>query len=116
MGGEKRARLDFVVQKFRHAPGDREPVEGRGAAADFVEDDEAALGGVVHDIGGLVHLDHEGRLAAREVVVRADPREDAIDETDLGARRRDEASDLRHAGRSARPAGCRSICPPCSGR
>ena len=66
----------------------REAVEGRGAAADFVEDDEAALGRVVADVRRLVHLDHEGRLPAREIVARADAGEDAIDEADLRARRR----------------------------
>ena len=96
MGREKRARLDLVVQKFRHAPGDRKAVEGRSAAADLIQNDQAALGRVVHDVRRLVHLDHEGRLAAREIVVRADAGENAIDQTDLRARRRNEAADLRH--------------------
>ena len=74
----------------------RKPVEGRGAAPDFVENDEAALRGVVHDVRGLVHLHHEGRLPARKIVARADAGENAIHQADLRARRRHEAPDLRH--------------------
>ena len=85
MGGEERPRADAVVQVFRDAPRDGQAVEGRGAAADLVQDDEAALGGVVEDVGGLVHLDHEGRLPAREVVAGADAGEDAVGEANLGA-------------------------------
>ncbi len=95
VGGEKGARPDLVVQEFRHAPRDREPVESRCSATDFVQDDEAALGCVVHDIGRLVHFDHEGRLAARKIITRPDPGEDAIDQADLCAGCRDEAADLR---------------------
>jgi hypothetical protein len=51
-------------------------------AADLVEDHEAAVGRVVEDVRGLGHLDHEGRRAAREVVARADAREDAVDDAD----------------------------------
>ena len=57
---------------------------------------KTALGRVVDDVRRFVHLHHEGRLAAREIVVRADPGENAIDQADLRARRRDEAADLRH--------------------
>ena len=57
---------------------------------------KAALGGVVDDVRCFVHLDHEGGLAAREIVVRADAGENAIDQADLRALRRDKAADLRH--------------------
>ena len=42
MGGEQSPALDLVVHRLDHRPGDREPVIGRGAAADLVEDDQAA--------------------------------------------------------------------------
>src|SRR5205807_9451856 len=64
MRREKSARLDLVVQKFGHAPGDREPVEGRCSSSDFVENYQTPFGRVVHDVRGLIHLDHERRLAA----------------------------------------------------
>ena len=96
MGREKRPRLDLVVQKFRHAPGDRKSVEGRSPAADFIQNNETALGRVVYDVRRLVHLHHESRLPARKIVVRAHARKNAIDQPDLRARRRHETSDLRH--------------------
>ena len=37
------------------------------------------------DRGGLDHLDHEGRAAAREIVRRADAAEQAVDDAELGA-------------------------------
>ena len=49
----------------------------------------------VQDVGGLLHLDHERRLAARDVVGRADAREDAVDDRQLRVLRRHERSDLR---------------------
>ena len=94
MRGEKRAAAGDVVEMFGHAPRDGESIEGGRAAADFVKDDEAAIGGVVEDGGGFVHLDHEGGLSAREVVARADAGEDAVDEADLGGGGGDEAAGL----------------------
>ena len=83
-------------QVLGHRPGDREAVEGGGAAADLVEQHQAALAGVAQDVGGLLHLDHERRLAAQDLVARADAREDAVDEPELGLARRHEAAHLRH--------------------
>ena len=77
-------------------PGDRQAVEGRGAAADFVEDDQRAFAGLVEDDGGLDHLDHEGGAAAREIVGRADAREQPVDDADPRPRRRHVGADLRH--------------------
>ena len=41
MGREQGPAFDLVVHRLDHRPGDREPVVGRGAAPDLVEDDEA---------------------------------------------------------------------------
>ena len=100
MRREERPRLDagLVVQVLRHGPRDGDAVEGRGAAADLVQDDERARRGVVEDVGRLLHLDEEGRAAAREVVGRADAREDAVDEPDAGGVGGDEAAGLREDG------------------
>ena len=78
------------MQIFERRPGDRQPVEGRGAAADLVEHDEGPLGRLIEDRGGLDHLDHEGRAAAGEIVGGADAAEQAIDDADMGASRRHE--------------------------
>ena len=87
-----------VVQVLGDGPGDGEAVIGGRAAADLVEDDQRVVGGVVEDVGGLAHLDHEGGLAAREVVAGADAGEDAIDEADARLAGGDAAADLRHEG------------------
>ena len=94
MANSVRQRL-ALVQMLDRGPGDREPVEGGGAAADLVEDDKRALAGLVEDHGGLDHLDHEGGAAAREIVGGADAREQPVDDADAGAGRRHEGADLR---------------------
>ncbi len=71
--------LRRVVEVLDESPRDREPVEGRRTAADFVQNDQARGRGVAHDRRGLEHLDHERRLPARQVVGGADPREDPVD-------------------------------------
>jgi hypothetical protein len=95
VGRKKRASSDPIVQVFQYSPGDGEPVLGGGAPSDFVEDHEAALGGLAENGGRFHHLDHEGALPTRQIVVRTDTTEDAIDESDAGACRGDEGTDLR---------------------
>ena len=94
VGGEEGAAGGDVMKMLGHAPSDGEAVEGRGAPADFVEDDEAAVGRVVENGGGFVHFDHEGGLSAREVVGRANAGEDAVDDPDLGLCCGDKAAGL----------------------
>ena len=55
-----------------------------------------SAGGVVEDVGGLGHFDHEGGLAAGEVVGGADAGEDAVDEADGGGLGGDEGAGLGH--------------------
>ena len=55
--------------------------------------------GVAQDVGRLLHLDHEGGLAAQDLVGGADAREDAVDEAELGLARGHEAAHLRHERR-----------------
>jgi hypothetical protein len=73
-----------VVDVLDHRPGDRDAVVGAGAAPDLVQDQQAALGGVVQDVGRLDHLDHKGRLPGVDLVLRADAGEDAVDQPDAG--------------------------------
>src|SRR5215204_1298042 len=84
----------FLVQVLDRRPGDREPVEGRGAAADLVEDDERARARLVEDRRRLDHLDHEGRAPAGEVVRRADAREQPVDDADMRLAGGHEGADL----------------------
>ena len=62
----------------------------------FVEDDQARGRGVVEDVGGLAHLDHEGALAAAQVIGGADAGEQAIDQADPRSFGRDEAPRCGH--------------------
>ena len=78
--GEQRFRTDLIVQVFNDAPREAQAVECARATTDFVEDDEAARRGIVEDVGGLAHLDHERGLPARQIIARADARKDAVHE------------------------------------
>ena len=98
MRGKQRAAAVLLVQMLDRRPGDRQAVEGRGAAPDLVEDDERALARLVEDRRGLDHLDHEGRAAAREIVGRADAAEQPVDHADPRALGRHEAAHLRQHG------------------
>ena len=60
VSGEQRLRADAVDDVLGHRPGDGQTVERARASTDLIEDDEAALGGIVQDVCGLGHLNHEG--------------------------------------------------------
>ncbi len=51
VGGEEGAGARVFLQMLDDSPGDGEAVKGGGAAADFVEQDEAGRRGVVEDGG-----------------------------------------------------------------
>src|SRR4029077_10300333 len=78
------------------SPGDGETVKRRGAAADFIEKDEARRSGVMQDGGNFTHLDEKRRTAAREIVAGADARKDAGGNGKLGLTSRNERAHLRH--------------------
>ena len=94
VGREQGEAAAVVDQVARDRPGQRQAVEGRGAAPDFVHQHQRVLGGAVQDRRRFGHLDHEGRAAARQVVVGADAGEDAVDRADGGAGGRHIAADI----------------------
>ena len=49
---------------FSNGPGDREAIKGGGAAADFIEQHQGSIAGMLKNIGGFSHFHHEGGLAA----------------------------------------------------
>ena len=99
MGGEDRFRpLGVVRDVLGHRPGDGEPIESGGAAPDLVEQDQAASRRVAQDVGRLLHLDHEGGLAAQDLVRGPHAGEDPVEEAHLGLASRDEAAHLGHQG------------------
>ena len=71
-----------LVEVLGHRPRDREAVEGGRAPPDLVEEDEAPRGGVPEDGRRLRHLHEERAVAARQVVLGADAREDAVHHPD----------------------------------
>ena len=101
MGGEQRPAAIDVMEMLDRRPGDRQAVEGRGAAADLIEDDEGALARLVEDGGGLDHFDHEGRAAARQIIGGADAAEQAVDDADARFCRGNEGAHLRQMTISA---------------
>ncbi|OPZ97911.1 MAG: hypothetical protein BWY71_01435 [Planctomycetes bacterium ADurb.Bin412] len=87
---------------LRNRPRQRQPVIGARPPADLVQDHQRPLRGVVDDVGRLGHLHHEGGLAPRQFVAGADPRENPIDQPDLGAFGRDETARLRQQHQQGR--------------
>ena len=94
MCGEQRITLIALDQVFCNRNRQRQPVEGGRSAADLVHQHQAVAAGVVQYVGSLRHLDHERRLAARQIVGSADARKDAIDPRQRNACCRHETADV----------------------
>ena len=93
MGGEQRVGAQ-AGQAFGRRPGQRQAVKGAGAAAHFVHQHQAAVAGVVQDVGGFAHLHHKGRTPAGQVVAGADAGEYAVHQRQLAAGGGDETADM----------------------
>ena len=93
--GEQREGAHFGGQVAGHGPGERQAIEGAGAAADLIHQYEAALGGVVQDVGGFGHLHHKRRAATGQIIAGANAGVDAIERADGGLRSRYVAADVR---------------------
>ena len=78
MRREERLCANLVVQMLDDRPRQAQAVERARAAPDLVEYDQAPVGGIVENVRRLGHLNHEGRLATRQVVARADAGEDTV--------------------------------------
>ena len=74
----------FLQQVFGDGLGKGEAIKSRSAATDFVHKDEGLLGGVVEDVGGFAHFDHEGGAVGGKVIRCADTGKDLVDGADLG--------------------------------
>ena len=98
MGGEQAAALYIVVDGFKHGPGDGEAVVGGGAAADFIEDDKAAVGGTGEDRRGFDHFDHKGGAAFRQIIGGANPAVEPIDHANMRRGSGDVAAGLGKDG------------------
>ena len=102
--GEERLRPRARIRGeiFGDGPRDAQTVERGRPAADFVQHDQASRRGEVQDRRRLLHLHHERRVPASDVIRGADPREDAIDQRQLGFPRRHERARLRHQAHERR--------------
>ena len=96
--GKQRATADSALEILHHGLGDGQSVERACAPAHFVEDHEAPRRGPVEDPRRLRHLHEERARAAGEIVTRADPREEPVDDADAGPLRRHEAAGLCQHG------------------
>ncbi len=83
------------VQIFDCGPGNRQAVVGRSAAADFIQQDERAIGRSMQDRGRLGHLYHEGGAPAGQIVAGADAREDAVHHAETRRTSRNKRAHLR---------------------
>ena len=113
---EQRQAAVLLRELVRDRPREREAVEGRGAAADLVDQHQALRRRAVQDRRRLGHLDHERRAPAGEIVGGADARVDRVERADARRARRHERAAVARAARSPPPAACRSTCRPCWGR
>jgi hypothetical protein len=84
--GKQREGLRLVVQLGGNATGQRQAVEGGGAAAHLVHQHQAVRCGAVQDLRGLGHLQHEGGLRVGQVVGRADAGVDGVDRSQAAGR------------------------------
>ena len=98
MCGEQRLcpELLCVSDMLDNRPGDREAVVGGCPAPDLIENQKRVLRRLAENIRHLAHFHHEGGLAARQIVRGTDPRENAVDNSDIRRSGRDKAPDLRH--------------------
>ena len=91
-----------LVNVLHNGPGYRDAVVGAGAAAQLVEEHQRALAQVVEYRGCLGHLDHEGRLAQRDIVAGPHAGEDLVDDAYAGTLGGHIAAYLRHEGDEGR--------------
>ena len=98
VGGEEGAGFVDFVQMLDRCPGNRQAIESGGSPADFIENDQRPVSGLVENCGRFDHLHHEGRSSAGQVVSSTDTGEQPVDDADMGACRRNETTHLCQHG------------------
>src|SRR5262249_53352715 len=83
-------------QIFGNRPGDRDAIISACPSAYLIENNQGPWRYVVENIGSFGHLNHKGRLAARQVVARPNARENFVDDADLSAFSGDKRAHLGH--------------------
>ena len=84
------------MQMLGDGPGNAHAVVRARASPNFVEQHKAARSQVVQDGRRLIHFDHEGGLAAADVVGGTNTCEDAVEDAEVGRLGGDKRPGLRH--------------------
>ena len=84
MGGEQAPGTQSVVDMLTDRPGNGHAVEGGGAAADFIKENQGSVGGMAENAGGFHHLDHESRGSAGNIIGGSEACEDPVHWSDAG--------------------------------
>ena len=92
MGGKQCfcAQLRVIVDIFNDCPGDGDSIVCTGAAADFIQDEQAAGGGMVENVCHLDHLHHKCGLPGMDFILCADPSKNAINQSEFSRAGRDK--------------------------
>ena len=100
MGGKEctRMTIPILMDILHDGPCYADAVIGTGTSSQFIKEDERTLGEVVHDIGSLAHLHHEGTLTHRDIVTGSHSCEDLVHISYMCRLGRHEASHLCHQG------------------
>jgi len=86
----------LVGAVFQHAAGDGHTIVSRSTAANLVQNEQGAAGGVLQKPRHLGHLHHKGGLARGQVVAGPDAGKHPVHDTDAGASGGDKGADLGH--------------------
>ncbi len=81
-------------QFFHYCPGQGHTVVCAGSTPDFIQNDQAAPGGLAQNARGFHHFHHEGALALSQIVRSAHAGEKAIHQTQRGLGRRHHGTHL----------------------
>ena len=100
MRGEERARLSLgmLVQVFDDGPRNGDAIVGTRATAQLVEEYQRVRRDIVQNVRCFGHLNHEGRLAERDIVRRTDAGEYLVYQPYLGPLGRHVVARLCHQG------------------
>ena len=95
---KERIAVDLLIDILHDRLRDAHAIIGARTASDLVQNDKTVLRRMPKDVGYLLHFHHEGTLPRRNVIRRADARENAIDRREDRAPCGNERAHLRHDG------------------
>src|SRR5215467_7914805 len=76
----------------------RQAIVGTCSPTNLIQDDQAVSRRVMQDRRRLLHLDHEGAFARRDIILGPDPGKDAVHQSNMRAPCWYEAADLGQQG------------------